>query len=103
MLTCEPVLTEVAFTLKREVVETDAIFTPIKRGIIRAALHVEGERADLRALIRRYRDRPMSLADACLMRLSGCILAPNHSALTRIIAPLRRQGNKTIPLLMPEV
>jgi len=42
----------------------------MERGVIRIALSVKEEQADLRALMRRYRNRPMSLADACLVRLS---------------------------------
>jgi predicted nucleic acid-binding protein len=70
LLTCEPVLTEAAFLLKREGCETDALFALLERGVIRIAIAVEKEQAGLRALMRRYRNRPMSLADACLVRLS---------------------------------
>ena len=69
-LTCEPVLTEAAFLLKREGREADPLFALLERGVIRIALEVQEEHADLRALMRRYRNRPMSLADACLVRLS---------------------------------
>ena len=102
MLTCEPVLTEAAFLLKREGRDADAIFALLDRGVIRVALAVEKEQADLRALMRRYRNRPMSLADACLVRLSE--LYPDGQVLTldsdfRIY---RRHGNRVIPVLMPE-
>jgi uncharacterized protein len=70
MLTCEPVLTEAAFLLKRAGCDTDVLFALLERGIVRVGLAVEDQQADLRALMRRYRNRPMSLADACLVRLS---------------------------------
>src|SRR3984885_15551017 len=70
LFTCEPVLTEAAFLLKREGRDTDALFALLERGIIRIGLAVADQRADLRTLMRRYRNRPMSLADACLVRLS---------------------------------
>jgi uncharacterized protein len=70
LLTCEPVLTEAAFLLKREGRDTDALFALLERGVIRIAIGIEREQADLRTLMRRYRNRPMSLADACLVRLS---------------------------------
>jgi predicted nucleic acid-binding protein len=35
--------------------------------VIRVALDIEEEQADLRALMHRYRNQPMSLADACLV------------------------------------
>ena len=69
LLTCEPVLTEAAFLLERDGHEADALFALLERGVIRIGLGVQEEQADLRALMGRYRNRPMSLADACLVRL----------------------------------
>ena len=54
-LTCEPVLTEAAFLLKRGGRDTDSLFALLERGVIRIAIAVERERADLRALMRRGR------------------------------------------------
>ncbi len=101
LLTCEPVLTEAAFLLKREGRETDQLFELLERGVLRVGIEVEDQLADLRVLMRRYRDRPMSLADACLVRLSelhsgGVVLTFDGDF--RIY---RRHGNKVIPVLMP--
>ncbi len=102
MLTSEPVLTEAAFLLKREGREADPLFELLERGVIRVALEIEAEMADLRALMHRYRSRPMSLADACLVRLSelhsdGVVLTQDSDFLI-----YRRHGNKVIPVLMPD-
>jgi hypothetical protein len=70
LLTCEPVLTEAEFLLKREGREADPLFALLEWGVIRIALDVQEEQADLRTLMHRYRNRPMSLADASLVRLS---------------------------------
>ena len=101
LFTCEPVLTEAAFLLKREGRESDPIFALLERGVLRVGLEIEDQLADLRALMRRYRNRPMSLADACLVRLAemhpgGVIFT--FDADFRIY---RRHGNKIIPVLMP--
>jgi uncharacterized protein len=69
-LTCEPVLTEAAFLLKREGRVADPLFALLEREVIRVAMSVQDEQTDLRALMHRYRNRPMSLVDACLVRLS---------------------------------
>lgn len=102
LLTCEPVLTEAAFLLRRENRDTDPLFVLLERGVIRIALALPDEQADLRALMRRYKSRPMSLADACLVRLSE--IHPSGEVLTldpdfRIY---RRHGNKVIPVRMPD-
>ncbi len=102
LLTCEPVLTEAAFLLKREGCDTDAIFALLERGVIRIALAVQEEQADLRALMRRYRNRPMSLADACLVRLSEIHATAEVFTLDSDFRIYRRHGNKVIPLRMPD-
>jgi predicted nucleic acid-binding protein len=70
--------------------------------VIRIALDVEEEQADLRALMRRYRNRPMSLADACLVRLSEIETAGEVFTLDSDFRLYRRHGNKVIPVLMPD-
>jgi predicted nucleic acid-binding protein len=101
LLTCEPVLTEAAFLLKREGREADALFALLERMVIRIALSVEEQQADLRALIHRYRNKPMSLADACLVRLSELHADGVVFTLDFDFRIYRRHGNKVIPLLMP--
>ena len=102
LLTCEPVLSEAAFLLKRERRDTDALFALLERGVIRVALAVQEEQADLRALMRRYRNRPMSLADACLVRLSEIHADGEVFTLDADFRIYRRHGNKVIPVLMPQ-
>ncbi|MEX2263041.1 MAG: PIN domain-containing protein [Bryobacteraceae bacterium] len=102
LLTCEPVLTEAAFLLKREGREPDALFALLERGVIRIALAVEEEQADLRALMHRYRNRPMSLADACLVRLSEIHMDGEVFTLDSDFRIYRRHGNKVIPALIPD-
>ena len=102
LLTCEPVLTEAAFLLKREGREADPLFALLERRVIRIALNIEEHQADLRALMRRYRNRPMSLADACLVRLSEIETAGEVFTLDSDFRIYRRHGNKVIPVLMPD-
>jgi predicted nucleic acid-binding protein len=102
LLTCEPVLTEAAFLLKREGRDTDALFSLLERGVIRIALAVRDEQADLRALMRRYRNRPMSLADACLVRLSEIHVSGEVFTLDSDFRIYRRHGNRVIPVRMPD-
>jgi predicted nucleic acid-binding protein len=102
MLTCEPVLTEAAFILKREGADPDAIFTLLERKVLRIGIRVEDELPDLRALMRRYRNRPMSLADACLVRMAELHDGAKVFTLDSDFRIYRRHGNKAIPLLAPE-
>jgi len=101
LLTCEPVLTEAAFLLKREGRDADPLFALLERGVIRVALEIQEEWADLRALMHRYRNRPMSLADACLVRLSELHTDGKVLTLDADFRIYRRHGNKVIPVWMP--
>jgi len=73
-----------------------------ERGVLRVGLEIEDQLPDLRTLMRRYRDRPMSLADACLVRMAE--LHPDAVVFTleNDFRIYRRHGNKVIPVLMPE-
>lgn len=88
--------------MKREGSDTDALFALLDRGVIRIALALQEEQADLRVLMRRYRDRPMSLADACLVRLSEIHPAAEVLTLDSDFRVYRRHGNKVIPVRMPD-
>jgi uncharacterized protein len=101
LLTCEAVLSEAAFLLQREGREADPVFDLLGRGVIRVALHVQDQQADLRALMHRYRNRPMSLADACLVRLAELHAGAEIFTLDSDFRVYRRHGNKVIPILMP--
>ncbi len=70
--------------------------------LIRVEFDVQKERQDLRALMHRYRNRPMSLADGCLVRMAE--LHPDGFVFTLDSDFLiyRRHGNKVIPVLMPD-
>jgi predicted nucleic acid-binding protein len=58
-------------------------------------------RADVARLMRKYADRPMSLADACLVRMTE--LADRCQVLTTDSDFLhyRRKGRHKIPLMAP--
>lgn len=101
-VTSEAVLTEASFILTRDGFDADELFALAESGIILVSLDFNAERKHLRALMRTYRNVPMSLADATLVRLSelhrDCLVFTLDSDF-RIY---RRHGNKVIPVLMPE-
>ena len=95
-------LTEAAFLLKREGREADPLFALVERGVLRVALSAQEQHADLRALMHRYRNRPISLADACLVRLSELEPAGEILTLDSDFRIYRRHGNRVIPVSMPD-
>lgn len=101
-LTSEAVLTEAAFLLARDGFDADELFELADSGIILVGLDFNGERKHLRALMRTYRDVPMSLADATLVRLSEMHRDCRVFTLDSDFHIYRRQRSKVIPALTPE-
>jgi uncharacterized protein len=102
LLTSEPVLTEVAFLLRRDGADANELFALAEKGVIRVGLRFEDERAPLRTLMARYRQAPMSLADATLVRLSELHRDCQVFTLDTHFRIYRRHGKAVIPVLMPE-
>ena len=101
-LTSEPVLTEAAFLLARDKSDADVLFALADSGAVLVGLDFNSERGHLRALMDRYRNVPMSLADATLVRLSEMHRECAIFTLDSDFQIYRRQGKRVIPLLMPE-
>lgn len=69
-LTCEAVLTEAYYLLRSLPTAQQALLGLVKDGLIQIAFHLEDEITAARELLLRYQNVPMSLADACLVRMS---------------------------------
>jgi predicted nucleic acid-binding protein len=78
------------------------LFALRERGVIRVAIDIQEEQTDLRALMPRYRNRPMSPEDACLVRLSELHATGEVFTVDSDFRIYRRHGNKVIPVLMPD-
>jgi uncharacterized protein len=101
LLTCEPVLTEACFLTQRNGGQPAEVLKKVQAGVIAIALELQTEAAALETLMRRYEDTPMSLADACQVRLSelhsDCLVFTLDADFRRY----RRHGRQVIPLLAP--
>ena len=102
LLTCEPVLTEACFLIQRNGGQPAKVLKKVQAGVIAVALELQTEAAALEALMRRYEDTPMSLADACLVRLSELHSDCQVFTLDADFRRYRRHGRQVIPLLAPE-
>ncbi|TMB53112.1 MAG: PIN domain-containing protein [Deltaproteobacteria bacterium] len=65
MLTCEPVLTEVAYFLREDRVDVDPLFQLLERGALRLEFDMSAHWPRVRTLMARY-DR-MDMADASIV------------------------------------
>jgi predicted nucleic acid-binding protein len=100
-LTCEPVLAEVFFLLSRHPGGVRPFFDLLASGLLEIDFSILRERAALWKLIHKYEDLPMSLADACLVRLSELHPTASIFTLDSHFRVYRKNGRCQIPLIMP--
>lgn len=101
LVTCEPVLAEASLLLRQKPEAPLKVLDFVIRRVVRLDFRLEFELLAVRSLMNRYQSVPMSLADACLVRMSE--LEPRSSVMTldadfRIY---RRSGRLAIPVIMP--
>jgi predicted nucleic acid-binding protein len=99
--TCEAVVSEALFLLCSAGLDIEPFLQLLERGAVRTDFCLEENRADVLSLLRKYADQPMSLADACLVRMAE--LTGNCQVFTtdRDFLVYRRKGRGVIPLLAP--
>jgi predicted nucleic acid-binding protein len=99
--TCEAVISESIFLLRSAGLEIESLLQLIERGVLRTEFSIEQNRPDVFNLLRKYADLPMSLADACLVRMAE--LNTNSQVFTtdKDFLIYRRKGRSVIPLLAP--
>ena len=99
--TCEAVISEVIFLLQSADLNVETFLQLLDRGAVKTVFSLEENRADVLNLLRKYADQPMSLADACLVRMAE--LHDNCQIFTtdRDFLVYRRKGRGVIPLLAP--
>jgi uncharacterized protein len=103
LLTCEPVLAEAAHLLRFSPPALDKILEWIGNGTLSVAFDLAEDSAAVRRLMRKHRDVPMSLADACLVRM-----AENHDGhaigtLDADFRVYRRDGRGPLALVTREL
>jgi uncharacterized protein len=101
LLTCEPVLTEACFLLRKSSRGSAAVLELVGRSVVKIAYDVEADVDALGRLMTRYSDVPMSLADACLIRMIE--RQPDATVLTLDgdFRVYRSHGRRVIPALIP--
>ena len=101
LLTCEAVVSETVFLLQDDGLCADPLFEAIERGKLTVQFDTEQHWPDLRRLVRKYQDLPMSLADACLERMAEVVGDCQVFTTDRHFRVYRRHGRQVIPLIAP--
>ncbi len=101
LVTCEPVLTEAMFLLREHPAAHDRILEWVARGSLAIPFRLAEEAVAIRRLMAKYRDVPMSLADACVVRLTEMLEDHRVCTLDSDFRVYRRHGRERIPLIVP--
>lgn len=101
LLTCEPVLSEACFLLRHDPAGPAAVLDLVHDDLLRVGLHVPDEIVALRRLVHRYAELPISLADACLIRLAELNAGSVLLTLDSDFKIYRMHGRQVVPTRMP--
>jgi uncharacterized protein len=101
LLVCEPVLAEAMHLLARFSRAHGALFGLLENGALMIAFRIDEHISALRKLHQKYRDRPMSLADACTVRMAE--IYERHAVLTldSDFSVYRKHGRVPLALIHP--
>lgn len=101
LVTCEAVMAEAWHLLRRGRINPDYLLGLVEHGALVVRFDLMAEMQEVRRLIRCYEDVPMSLADACLVRMSELEAKVRVFTIDSDFTVYRRNGRKLIPLMMP--
>ncbi len=101
-LTCEAVIAEACHLLRGTDGGPEAVLGLLDTGALVIPFRLEEEVEPLRRLLARYRDLPVSLADACLVRLAELEIHPVVLTLDSDFSVYRIHGRQPIPAILPD-
>ena len=101
LLTCEAVLSEACFLMGDTQGGSDAILGMAASGILDVGFSVAEELERVRRLMKKYAKIPMSLADACLVRMTELHKDSIVLTLDSDFRIYRRNRRQLVPVIMP--
>lgn len=101
LLTCEAVIAEACCLTARLNSGADKVMELLSREIVLVAFDLSAEHEAVRSLMKRYVSTPMSLADACLVRMVELDGEATVVTLDNDFTVYRRNRRQAIPLRIP--
>jgi hypothetical protein len=97
--TCEAVLSETFFTLGR--IGAPLLMALLHRGAVAVSFDLGREQEPVLSMMQKYANVPMSLADACLVRMTEIIADPLLLTADSDFRIYRRHSRQIVPCVMP--
>ena len=101
LLTCEAVLAEASFLLRRGGINPSILLRLVEREVLKLPLDLETEASVIAQMMKRYNSVPMSLADACIVRMSEILNKTRVLTTDSDFQIYRKSGRKVIALIAP--
>ncbi len=101
LATCEAVLTETLFLVASSQKAVSRLFDFLESGALSIEYRAAGGIPEIRDLMSKYSDLPMSFADACLVRMSEMAEEAPVFTIDSDFHVYRRDRRKPIRLVMP--
>ena len=97
--TCEAVISETCFLVRQLKNGADAVLSLIGRGVVKVDFRLSAEIEPVRKLMDKYASVPMSLADACLVRMTEFHARSAVLTLDGDFGVYRRNGRHLVPVI----
>ena len=102
LLTCEAVVSETCFLVRTLRGGAEAVLAFLEREVVQIPLRLQGEHTAVKVLLARYAAVPMSLADACLVRMSEQYTNSLVLTCDSDFHRYRRHRRQRIPTIIPD-
>jgi predicted nucleic acid-binding protein len=100
LVTCEAVITESCYLLRNLPGAPEAVIENVVAGIFQVPFQLLHEAVGVKQVLRKYRDRRIDLADACLIRLADEFETADILTLDKDFQIYRWARNKPFRLLL---
>lgn len=100
LLTCEPVIAEACYLVRRIDGAVNRILENVERGEFLIAMQISLRVRSIRRLVKKYADTPMDFADGCLVDLAGEVGSGRILTLDRDFQIYRWGRNRKFELLI---
>jgi len=100
LVTCEAVIAESCYLLRRLPGAAETVLDNVERGIFQIPFQLSRSAAAVRAVMRKYRDFPVDFADACLVQLADELNTGDILTLDRDFESYRWRRTRPFRLLV---
>ena len=100
LITCEAVIAETCYLLRNLPGAPEAVIENVAAGIFQIPFQLSKHTAALKHILKKYRDRRIDLADACLIRLADEFETPDILTLDKDFHVYRWGKHKSFRLLL---